>query len=436
VEHRIVRPDGEIRHMAVRGRAARDKDGNIVRAHGANEDITERKRTEQALAAAEEQLRQSQKMEAIGQLAGGIAHDFNNLLTAIIGNSELALGEMPPDDSNRVFVEEIKEVSGRAAALTQQILAFSRRQMLKPEVINLNDVVSNLKPMLERIIRESIATETRLDPALESTKVDPGRMEQVLLNLAVNASDAMPEGGRLVIETANVTLDDAYCAIHTEVAPGDYVMLAVSDTGSGMDEDTCGRIFEPFFTTKVQGQGTGLGLSMVFGIVHQSGGSIAVESAPGKGTTLKVYLPVSRAKESRPSGQMPRRELVNGTETVFVVEDEPPVRQLVVRLLQRAGYATLEAGSGPEAAAILHQGGPLDLLLTDMVLPGGMGGREVAAAVRAARPGVPVVFMSGYTQDSSVFAGTGDECFAFLEKPFAPDVLLKAVRGALDGGGR
>jgi two-component system, cell cycle sensor histidine kinase and response regulator CckA len=433
MEHRIVRSDGQIRHIAVRYGITKDEQGKTVKTHGANQDVTERIRTEQALLHAEEQLRQSQKMEAVGQLAGGIAHDFNNLLTAIIGNGELALEGMSLDDPNRVFVEDIKEVGERAAGLTRQILAFSRRQMLKPEVVDLNDVVRMMDPLLQRTIGEEIRIEARLAPDLRLAEVDPHQMEQVLMNLAVNARDAMPNGGRLTIETANVALDEGFCAGHTELEPGDCIVLSVSDTGHGMDEETRARVFEPFFTTKEMGKGTGLGLSTVFGIVRQSGGAISVESEPGKGSTFRVYLPACNAAATASVERSVRRAMIKGTEAILVVEDERPVRELVVRILKRAGYTTLEAGSAAEADTLMEERHPaIDLLLTDVVLPGGRGGRDIAMSVRSRHPGVPVVFMSGYTQDSAVFDGSVDANADFLEKPFSPDGLLGTVRGALD----
>ena len=433
MEHRIIRGDGEMRNVVVRYGIVKDQDGTTIGTRGANEDVTERKRTEMALALAQEQLRQSQKMEAVGQLAGGIAHDFNNLLTAIIGNSDLALESMGPADSNRPFVEDIKGAGERAAGLTRQILAFSRRQMLKPEVVCLNDVVHTIEPLLHRTLTEEILVETCLEPALEFVEVDPHQMEQVLINLAVNGRDAMREGGRLTIATANVQLDAAYCAAHPEVQPGAYVRLAVGDSGTGMDEETKERIFEPFFTTKEQGKGTGLGLSTVFGIVRQSGGTIVVKSEVGEGSTFEVYLPACRAPGAQGTEHKRTREMIKGTETVLVVEDERPVRELVVRILRRAGYTTLEAGSAAEVDMLMAAQQPvLDLLLTDVVLPGGCGGREVAATIRAKQPDVPVIFMSGYTQDAAVFDGSGGEEVDFLAKPFAADGLLRTVRAALD----
>jgi two-component system, cell cycle sensor histidine kinase and response regulator CckA len=433
IEHRIIRRDGEIRNLVVRYHIVKDADGRTIGTRGANEDVTEQKRTEQALALAQEQLRQSQKMEAVGQLAGGIAHDFNNLLTAIMGNSDLALDTMAPDDPNRPFVEDIRGAGERAAGLTRQILAFSRRQMLKPEVIRLNDTVEMMEPLLHRTLTEQVEIQTVLAPDLSFVQVDPHQMEQVLMNLAVNGRDAMPDGGRLVIRTANVHLDRAYCSSHPELAPGEYVLLEVRDTGMGMDAETMERIFEPFFTTKEMGKGTGLGLSTVFGIVRQSGGTISVTSEMGKGSAFEVYLPACSGARTSGGGPAPDAEPGRGAETILVVEDERPVRELVVRILKRAGYTTLQAGSATEVDALLMIRGPeVDLLLTDVVLPGGSGGREVAAAIRQRQPEVPVIFMSGYTQDAAVFDGSEGTDADFLAKPFAADALLGAVRAALD----
>jgi CheY-like chemotaxis protein len=371
-------------------------------------------------------------MEAVGQLAGGIAHDFNNLLTAIIGNSELTLEALPPGEPSRVFVEDIKEVGERAAGLTRQILAFSRRQMLKPEVICMNDVVRKMVPLLRRTISEEILVETLLAPDLGSVEVDPHQMEQVLMNLAVNARDAMPEGGLLTIQTAAVYLDEIQCAAHTQLKPGAHLMLAVSDTGLGMEKSTCVRVFEPFFTTKEPGKGTGLGLSTVFGIVHQSGGSIGVESEIGGGSTFKVYLPFCDSDEVATEQRSRTWDMERGSGSILVVEDEPAVRELVVRILKRAGYSTFKAGSAAEVDVLTEGGGPsLDLLITDVVLPGGRGGREVAAGIRLAQPDIPVLFMSGYTQDSAVFDGSVGGYTDFLEKPFTTDGLLDRVRAAL-----
>ncbi|HLQ59911.1 MAG TPA: response regulator [Gemmatimonadales bacterium] len=382
----------------------------------------------------EEQVVLSQKMEAIGRLAGGVAHDFNNILTAIGGYTDLLLADLAPDDQRRRDVEEIYRAAERAAALTQQLLAFSRRQVLQPKVINLNALVPEVEKMLRRLIGEDILFATVLPPRLGNVRADPGQLEQVIVNLAVNARDAMPDGGRLTIETRNVELDESYAADHPSVRPGRYVMLAVTDTGVGMDEETKARIFEPFFTTKVRGKGTGLGLATVYGIVQQTGGHIWPYSERGQGTTMRVYLP--RVDEpadpiERPGDVAP--ETLRGSETILLVEDEAPVRAVTRQLLQRNGYTVLEAPDGPTALALVdgEKGSQhVDLLLTDVIMPG-MSGRELAKQLKARRPEVRALFMSGYTDDAVVRHGMLEPGLAYLEKPFRPTALLRKVREVL-----
>ncbi len=382
----------------------------------------------------EEQVMMSQKMEAIGRLAGGVAHDFNNILTAIGGYSDLLLADLPPDDSRRHDVEEIHQATQRAAALTQQLLAFSRRQVLQPKIINLNALVPDIEKMLRRLIGEDILFATVLHPHLGNVRADPGQLEQVIVNLAVNARDAMSDGGRLTIETRNVELDEAYTAEHPAVKPGRYVMLAVTDTGVGMDQETKARIFEPFFSTKVRGKGTGLGLATVYGIVQQTGGHIWPYSEPGRGTTMRVYLPRVDAPADpieHPRDAAP--ETLRGSETILVVEDEAPVRAVTRQLLERNGYTVLEAPDGAAALALVDGaagGRHIDLLLTDVIMPG-MSGRELAAQLNARRPNVRVLFMSGYTDDAVVRHGMLEPGLAYLEKPFRPTALLRKVRGVL-----
>jgi two-component system cell cycle sensor histidine kinase/response regulator CckA len=382
----------------------------------------------------EAQLFLSQKMEAVGRLAGGVAHDFNNILTAIGGYADLLMADLPPDDRRRHDVEEIHQATQRAAALTQQLLAFSRRQVLQPKVLNLNALVPNIEKMLRRLIGEDILFATVLHPSLGNVRADPGQLEQVIVNLALNARDAMPDGGRLTIETRNVELDEAYAADHPAVKPGRYVMLAVTDTGVGMDEETKARIFEPFFTTKVRGKGTGLGLATVYGIVQQTGGHIWPYSEPGRGTTMRVYLPrVDAPADPIEHHRDAAPETLRGNETILVVEDEAPVRAVTRQLLERNGYTVLEAPDGPAALALVDGeagGRHIDLLLTDVIMPG-MSGRELAAELNARRPNVRVLFMSGYTDDAVVRHGMLEPGLAYLEKPFRPTALLRKVRGVL-----
>jgi len=382
----------------------------------------------------EEQVMLSQKMEAIGRLAGGVAHDFNNILTAIGGYTDLLMADLPPDDRRRHDVEEIYQAAQRAAGLTQQLLAFSRRQVLQPKVININALVPDIEKMLRRLIGEDILFATVLHPHLGNVRADPGQLEQVIVNLAVNARDAMPDGGRLTIETRNVELDAEYAVDHPTVKPGRYVMLAVTDSGVGMDEETKSRIFEPFFTTKVRGKGTGLGLATVYGIVQQTGGHIWPYSEPGRGTTMRVYLPrVDAPVDPIEHPSDPAPDTLRGSETLLVVEDEAPVRAVTRQLLERNGYTVIEAPDGPAALALVDGAAGsrrIDLLLTDVIMPG-MSGRELADKLRARRPNVRVLFMSGYTDDAVVRHGMLEPGLAYLEKPFRPPVLLKKVRGVL-----
>jgi PAS domain S-box-containing protein len=394
--------------------------GIVVNAH----DITE----EAALAT---QLLQSQKIEAVGQLAGGVAHDFNNLLTVMTSYSGMLLQELPDDDPMRADIEEIRRAAERAADLTGQLLAFSRQQVLQPQVLNVNSVVGGIEKMLRRLLREDVRLETSFAPMLGSVHADPGHLEQVIVNLAVNARDAMPTGGQLTIETGEVALDDEYARLHADVVAGTYVMLAVSDTGTGMDAATQARIFEPFFTTKEVGQGTGLGLSTVYGIVKQSGGHIWVYSEVGIGTTVKVYLPRELAPAEGRSGSAVHPQVQSGTETVLLVEDEDQVRQAAKRILERAGYTVLEARSGAEALRVsIEHLAPIDLLLTDMVMPN-MSGSELAHLFQEQRPEASAAFMSGYTEDAVLRRIVFEPGTVFVEKPFTPEGLTSKVRQAL-----
>jgi PAS domain S-box-containing protein len=376
-------------------------------------------------------LQQSQKMEAVGRLAGGVAHDFNNLLTAIIGYSDLSLRRLKPGDSLQRNVEEIKRAAGRAADLTHQLLAFSRKQVLQPRVLDLNAVISELEKMLHRLIGEDIELLYDLNTSLGKVKADPGQLEQVLLNLVVNARDAMPGGGKLTIQTANTDLDNEYAGQHVAVVPGPYVMLAVSDNGCGMDEATRAQIFEPFFTTKEQGKGTGLGLSTVYGIVKQSHGNIWVYSEVGQGTAFKIYLPrvEAEAEPLRPAERV--GSLARGTETILLVEDDGMVRGIARTILRQAGYTVLEAGDGESAVRTCRQHeGTIHMVLTDVVMPG-MSGRAVADQLGELRPDLGVLFMSGYTEEAIVNHGVLHEGVNFLEKPFTPDTLTRKVREVL-----
>ena len=400
---------------------------------GVIRDVTERRQTEEALRHSEEQLRQAQKMEAVGRLAGGVAHDFNNLLTAINGYTELILGDLGPDDPLREEMLEIQKAAESATALTRQLLAFSRRQVLEMRVLDLNEVIAALAPLLARVIGEDITLRTVLTPDLRPVKADRSQLEQVVMNLAVNARDAMPHGGRLIIETRNVDFDDADAREHLDVNPGRYVMLAVTDTGTGMDAETQARIFEPFFTTKERGKGTGLGLSTVYGIVVQSAGTIWVYSEPGVGTTFKIYFPEAVEEMRRPEPLIRPAVPAGGSETILLVEDDPAVRGLAEQVLSRHGYGLLVAPTPALALDMAREHGErIDLLVTDVIMPG-MTGRELAGQLRAVRPELDVLFMSGYTEDAVAGPDGLMDGAEFLPKPFTPDGLARKVRAILDG---
>ncbi len=376
----------------------------------------------------EGQLHQAQKMEAVGRLAGGVAHDFNNLLTVILGYSNLLLDQLADNRLLYQEVDEIKRAADRAAALTQKLLSVSRKQVLSLQPVDLNPVAEGVSDMLRRLIGEDIELVMKLAPGLGLTRVDPGLIEQVVMNLAVNARDAMPQGGRLVLQTADVELDEAYGRRHG-VQPGRYVMLSVTDTGQGMDAATQARLFEPFFTTKEPGKGTGLGLSTVYGIVRQAGGNVFVYSELGHGSCFKVYLP--RVPEEGEAPPRPRADTA-GSETVLLVEDEPLVRNLVSEVLRKSGYEVLEFGNGREAIArARHHAGPIQLLVTDVVMPG-MSGIELSRQLAEAQEGLRILFLSGYSDDLVVRQGALLPGRAFLQKPFTPDSLLRAVRALLD----
>ncbi len=389
-------------------------------------------RSNEALRRSEEQLRQAQKLEAIGRLAGGVAHDFNNLLTAIMGYAQMVHNRLRPDDPSVRDTEEILKAAQRAAALTRQLLAFSRQQVLEPQVLDVNAIIIELDKMLRRLIGEDIDFVTAPASDLGRVKADPGQLEQVLVNLAVNARDAMPEGGKLTIETANVDLDEGYARTRVDLKSGPYVMLAVSDTGCGMSPDVMAQIFEPFFTTKAMGRGTGLGLATVHGIVKQSGGHIEVYSELGQGTTFKIYLPrVEGAAESRPSSR-PTPGRHQGHETLLLVEDEEIIRRVVRESLRMNGYTVLEAADGSQAIAICEERNqPLDLLITDVIMPL-MSGPELVRRVNRVRPDLAVLYISGYTDRALIHQGMREAGTAFLQKPFTPDTLARKVREVLD----
>jgi PAS domain S-box-containing protein len=388
-------------------------------------DITDRKHLE-------DQLRHAVKMEGLGRLAGGIAHDFNNLLTVIGGRTYLLLSRLPADDPMRRDLELIQQTSGRAAVLTRQLLTFSRKQVLELTVLDLNELVSEMKSLLERLLGEEVEVVTDLDPALGKVTADHGQIGQVIVNLAINARDAMPGGGRLTLETRNVELDETYTRQHVDVRPGAYVALAVSDTGTGMDEATLARIFEPFFTTKEVGKGTGLGLAMVYGTTKQSNGHIAVESKAGHGTTLRIYLPRTEAAKLAPV-EARQEASSRGSETVLLAEDDSSLRILAREILGSQGYTVLDSGDVEDALRISENyGSAIHLLLTDVVMPR-MSGRALADAVKHHRPDLKVLYMSGYTDDAIVQYGVLDPGTPFLHKPFTPGSLAHKVREVLDG---
>jgi PAS domain S-box-containing protein len=420
-----VRKDGSSTLVRLSGRAIRGE-GNAIFFELFTEDVTERR-------ALEQQLRQSQKMEAIGRLAGGIAHDFNNLLMVISGYCEFLLDRIGSNPELRGPAQEIASAAERATSLTRQLLAFSRKQMLAPKVVDLNAVVTENLKMLTRLIGEDIDLVMVPGGDIGAVKADPGQIEQVIMNLAVNARDAMPHGGKLTIETSNVTLDDNYARFHAPVQPGDYVMLAISDTGVGMDTDTQTHIFEPFFTTKGT-KGTGLGLSTVYGIIKQSGGYVWVYSEPGKGTTFKIYLPRISATGETMEAEAPAENAhpEQGGETILLVEDEPNLRGLTEQYLRNQGYTVLEAADGAAAIQVSNaHPGPIHLLLTDVIMPG-MNGRELAQRISSLRPEAKVLYMSGYTENAIGHNGTLDEGITLLQKPFTLPALKAKVREVLD----
>ncbi|MBX3441769.1 MAG: response regulator [Planctomyces sp.] len=425
-EMRLTTRDGRQRTIAWNSVNRLNAAGELESIIGIGWDVTERKLLE-------EQLRQSQKMEAVGSLAGGIAHDFNNLLTVILGNGELALELLQTGEPVDELLEDIMGAARRASALTRQLLAFSRKQLLNPQRLDVNRLVSNIERLLQRVIGEDIELRTSLTSDLPLVKVDPSQFEQILLNLAVNARDAMPRGGRLTIATSLAVLDEDYSALHPAVAPGPYIQVAVSDTGTGIPKSIRNRIFEPFFTTKATGKGTGLGLATVFGIVQQSGGHIAFYSEESQGTTFRIVLPATLSageKRADIDGSPPRR----GSERVLLIEDEPRLRELTRKMLERDGYEVRDFGDPEEAAAIDDETlRSCELLLTDVVMPG-MSGPQAADKLTARHPELKVLFMSGHTEDAVIRHGVDNVVKAFLQKPFSRNLLSQKLRGLLDGG--
>jgi PAS domain S-box-containing protein len=425
-EIEVIRTDGSRVFFSVNAAPIRDGSGNIVAAVSAFHDVTHRRRVEQ-------HLRQVQQMEAVGRLAGGMAHEANNQMSVVLSASAFILHRDDLADSVRTDVELIKRAAERTATITAQLLAFGRRQILRPQVLDLNAVVRDFGPVLRRTLGEESVLALRPDPAIGTVRADRGQIEQVLLNLALNARDAMPRGGRLTIETHPVTLTEKYTTSKVDVAvrPGLYVMMAVSDTGHGMDRKTLSHIFEPFFTTKGVGQGTGLGLSTVYGIVKQSDGYVWAYSESGQGATFKIYLPVDASEMSAPVEPSAPQGAISG-EVVLVVEDEESVRTMIGRLLQSEGYQTVVAGDGREALRIIEQGSSrVDLVITDVAMPA-MNGRELAQQLKRIRPDLPVLFISGYTDDEMVRRGLIEPDNPFLSKPFTPEVLASKVRQLID----
>jgi signal transduction histidine kinase len=422
--HRTICPDGTVRWLSGAGRVLLGDHGEPVRAVGISLNVTERHILEQ-------QYQQAQKMEAVGRLAGGVAHDFNNLLTVILGYCELLLTDFKPGDPHQADIAEIQKAGARAGGLTRQLLAFSRKEIIEPTLLDLNLIATDMQVMLGRLIGEDVKVVLDLRPELAAVKADRGQVEQIVMNLAVNARDAMPKGGTLTIETANVGLDEHYAKTHVDVKPGAYVALTVTDTGTGMTPEVQARLFEPFFTTKDPGKGTGLGMATVYGIVTRAGGTVAVYSDVGKGTSFKVYFPRADAADVVMDSPAPLPRPRTGTQTVLVVEDEAGLRELAKRLLQRHGYTVLIASDADEALRLFDGNPSIDVLLTDVVMPGASGPELVKQLVER-RPNLKVIYMSGYTDEAIVHHGILDPGIVFLRKPFSSESLGQKMREALD----
>jgi PAS domain S-box-containing protein len=431
VEYRFQRKDGEWRHMESTGSPVRNHKGEIEQIIAVSRDITPRRQAEELLREREQQLRQSQKMEAVGRLSGGIAHDFNNLLGVIIGYSESIEHRLSPEDPLRKDAQEIRKAGERAAALTHQLLAFSRQQVFQPKVLDLNAVVTDMSEMLRRLIGVDIELNARLDSRLGPVKADKGQIEQIIVNLAVNARDAMPDGGELLIETSNVYIDEPSAHNLPFLSSGPHVLLSVADTGTGMDQETLRHIFEPFFTTKAPGKGTGLGLATVYGVVKQSGGVVAVESEQGAGSTFKIFLPLAEEKVPASLPETTGKMGTRGTGTILLVEDEEPLRKLTADVLAEGGYTVIFAHDGIEALEIARScKDPIHLLLTDLAMPR-LGGRALARSMAHLRPGTRVMFMTGHAERDTSSQGTLPAGIEALQKPFNKEHLLRQVRQAL-----
>jgi PAS domain S-box-containing protein len=428
LEEVYPQPDGTLQYLQAVKSPVFAADGTIIGTQGIIFDITERKRLEA-------QLVESQKLETVGKLAGGIAHEFNSILTAIIGQSELLLGDLPAGSPLAISATEISKAAGRAATLTRQLLAYGRKQILRPEILNLNVVLTGMESMLLHLMGRSVDVRIASAVGLKNVKADAGQIEQVIMNIAMNAADAMPNGGKLTLETANVTLDQEYVGRLSELKAGEYVMLAITDTGAGMSEEVKARIFEPFFTTKGVGKGTGLGLATCHGIIKQSGGHIAVYSEPARGATFKIYLPQAGQETNVITQRQVSLDLPRGTETILLVEDDPALREMAATLLRRLGYTVLAAANGIEALSLKQQrdSGHIDLLFTDVVMPH-MSGKELSERVRALSPHTRILFTSAYTENAIVHQGVLAKDVALLQKPFTPSALAHKVREILDNG--